>query len=662
MTHRVFLLNPKKLLVVLLVFSLAFLLVQQKAIGQAKAADQNSVVVTYPTPPSAQPSTTYSVTVNNQPIFVAKNKHLSYVHFAFAGQADIKVTVSEDVQTYTLSPQSYNIASSKNGREITFSLTVPRKLIIRKVNDLAEDLVIFADPLEDNPPKLGDPSVVNILDYGVDNTGTKKETSAIQEAIDDIANQPGGGILYFPAGTYKTAGLVIPSHVTIYLAGGALVLGTGDANDYPTGYDVQFLFDSAENSGIIGRGTIDMDGGTLKAGQDHLWCRMCVIIKESRNVLIQGITIRNPACTFIFSASSEYVTVYNVKLLPDLSVVLFDGMDPDSSRHITIENVFNYAYDDNTAVKNAGWYVGQPGNTEDIVVKNSVYLGELASLKLGTETEADYKRNVTFENIDVISTDLAMDIINCDTAIVENIYYRNIRIEEIITSWYRQFLLEVVLIQRNWGPGSPPPTGQIRNIFFQNCSALAHSPKLNHPEYNPIAGYDQDVRVSNVLFDNFHIEGELITSAEQGHINIGNYVDNVTFTSSDTAVVNIKASVFYASEETGEAGVFIVSRSGDLTNPVTVNYTIRGTAQNGTDYQAIPGFVTIPAGESSTTLTIEPIHDGEFEGLETVFVTLESVPHTIDSYMLGPDYHAVVNITENSHIIFLPFVGKSSLP
>jgi hypothetical protein len=50
---------------------------------------------------------------------------------------------------------------------------------------------------------------------------------------------------------------------------------------------------------------------------------------------------------------------------------------------------------------------------------------------------------------------------------------------------------------------------------------------------------------------------------------------------------------------------FTVSRSGDLTAPVTVGYTTcDGTAQAGIDYTAETGTVTFPAGASSATIAI----------------------------------------------------------
>ena len=47
-------------------------------------------------------------------------------------------------------------------------------------------------------------------------------------------------------------------------------------------------------------------------------------------------------------------------------------------------------------------------------------------------------------------------------------------------------------------------------------------------------------------------------------------------------------------------------------------YDIGGTASNGVDYVALPGFVTIPPGERRALITIVPIDDGPPDVNKTV--------------------------------------------
>lgn len=65
-------------------------------------------------------------------------------------------------------------------------------------------------------------------------------------------------------------------------------------------------------------------------------------------------------------------------------------------------------------------------------------------------------------------------------------------------------------------------------------------------------------------------------------------------------------------------------RSGEQAYPLTVTLNRTGTAQNGTDYAAIAGTVTIPAGAVSVDVEVDPVQDALPEGDETVVLTVAS--------------------------------------
>jgi len=68
-------------------------------------------------------------------------------------------------------------------------------------------------------------------------------------------------------------------------------------------------------------------------------------------------------------------------------------------------------------------------------------------------------------------------------------------------------------------------------------------------------------------------------------------------------------------------GLFSFILPAAATSPNTINYTISGTAGNGTDYTSIPASITIPAGQDSAGVYINPFFDGITEGNETVIIT-----------------------------------------
>lgn len=60
----------------------------------------------------------------------------------------------------------------------------------------------------------------------------------------------------------------------------------------------------------------------------------------------------------------------------------------------------------------------------------------------------------------------------------------------------------------------------------------------------------------------------------------------------------------------GAPAIFDVTRDGPTDNPLTVNYSLTGTATNGTDYSTLSGSVTIPAGALDVPIYVYPLDDG----------------------------------------------------
>lgn len=79
-------------------------------------------------------------------------------------------------------------------------------------------------------------------------------------------------------------------------------------------------------------------------------------------------------------------------------------------------------------------------------------------------------------------------------------------------------------------------------------------------------------------------------------------------------------------------GVLYFQRSGDLSLPYTVNFSVSGTATNGVDYNAIGTSVTFAPGIDSVGIFLNPLSDANVEGIETILVILsDTVCSTIFS-------------------------------
>jgi hypothetical protein len=89
--------------------------------------------------------------------------------------------------------------------------------------------------------------------------------------------------------------------------------------------------------------------------------------------------------------------------------------------------------------------------------------------------------------------------------------------------------------------------------------------------------------------------------------------------------------------EPSTPGQFTFSRTGDTTQPLTVNYNITGTASRGLDYQTngaggtaiINGLITFAAGASATNVDIVVIDDSIGEAVETIIFTLVATTNYI---------------------------------
>ncbi len=88
-------------------------------------------------------------------------------------------------------------------------------------------------------------------------------------------------------------------------------------------------------------------------------------------------------------------------------------------------------------------------------------------------------------------------------------------------------------------------------------------------------------------------------------------------------VVQIVASDATAGEfGTNTARFSVVCPNGVVTAPLTVNYSVSGTAAPGTDYATLPGSITIPAGVLATNFFISPLGNNLTTNQVTVTINL----------------------------------------
>ncbi|MBO9155174.1 Calx-beta domain-containing protein [Chitinophaga sp. GCM10012297] len=96
--------------------------------------------------------------------------------------------------------------------------------------------------------------------------------------------------------------------------------------------------------------------------------------------------------------------------------------------------------------------------------------------------------------------------------------------------------------------------------------------------------------------------------------------------------------------------------------PVTVTYTVSGTATAGTDYNTLSGTVTIPAGSKEAVISIAPKDDILLEGTETINIQLTAASSAMPAitWPVAAQNTASVNLYDNDVITVELFTSSAA--
>ena len=292
--------------------------------------------------------------------------------------------------------------------------------------------------------------------------GKSKDTAALQKAIDSCSAQ--GGEVLLAAGTYLSGPLDLKSHVHLRLAKGATLLGSPDVEDYPIRADAPWRrvslihADKAEDIGIVGEGTVDGQGQgwwtrllNREKGTPGEVRPMLIDLTNSKQILIEGVTIQNSPQYNILAVLCDGLTVRNARIVnPGVKAPNTDGIDPVSTSHVLIDHVLIDTGDDNVAIKSGLVERGDPDvPSSDIAIRDCTFLHG-HGLSIGSETAGGVK-NVTVERVTFNGTtqgiriksargrgndmgpftykDITMD--NVGTAIQITMYYTGFKGDEV---------------------------------------------------------------------------------------------------------------------------------------------------------------------------------------------------------------------------------------
>ncbi|OMO57189.1 Glycoside hydrolase, family 28 [Corchorus capsularis] len=219
--------------------------------------------------------------------------------------------------------------------------------------------------------------VMSIKDFGGVGDGKTSNTEAFRKALDYMQrfSDKGGAQLTVPEGRWLTGSFNVTSNFTLFLEKGAVILGSQDPEEWPIveplpsygrgrerlgGRHISLIHgDGLTNVVITGQnGTIDGQGRmwwelwwnrTLQHTRGHL-----LELMNSHNILISNLTFMNSPFWTIHPIYCRNVVIKDMTILAPLNAPNTDGIDPDSSTNVCIEDCYIESGDDLVAVK-SGW-------------------------------------------------------------------------------------------------------------------------------------------------------------------------------------------------------------------------------------------------------------------------------------------------------------------
>jgi polygalacturonase len=352
-----------------------------------------------------------------------------------------------------------------------------------------------------------------ITKYGASEGG--EASAAIAKAIDACA-RAGGGHVVVPKGDYVTGPIRLRSHVDLHIDAGATLRFSQDPSRYPLtltrwegvelmNYSPLIYAADCEDIAITGEGTLDgqadethwwnwkaekdprlqsddrnalfkqNDDGVPVAqrvyGSGHFLRPTFVEPYRCKNILIEGVTIKNAPFWVLHPTLSTNVTIRRVTIIghgPNT-----DGCDPESCRDVLIEDCIFDTGDDCIALKSGRNADGRRINVpvENVIIRGCRMNNGHGGVTVGSEVSGG-ARNIYAEKNRLDSPELERGLrVKTNSArggTVENIFARDIEIGNV-----KLAPIEIDLRYMS-ETGDFPPT--VRNIVVERM----HSEHSQH--------------------------------------------------------------------------------------------------------------------------------------------------------------------------------------
>lgn len=355
------------------------------------------------------------------------------------------------------------------------------------------------------------PPACILLTAGASTAPGGDDTSRIQSAIDAC---PAGRAVRL-SGAFVSGPLKLRSGVSLIIDESAVLQASHNPRLYDRGVNTcgtidklgrgckPFItIDNARASGIYGTGSIDGQGGRVIEGGNESWWQLArraqkedarqnvprlIEITNAQDITLHKITLRNSPNFHVTLNKVDGFTAWGMRIDTPATARNTDGIDPISSRNVTIAYSHIRTGDDNVAIK-----AGNNGATENIsILHNRFYSGH--GMSIGSETNGGVRR--------VLVEDLSMDGATSGLRIksdasrggtVEQISYRNVCLRNVKTP------IDIGTRYENRTEGTLIPL--YTNISFDDVHSVTPGRVL-------VQGYDEQ-RAVQVKLRNVSIAGK----------------------------------------------------------------------------------------------------------------------------------------------------------
>ena len=366
-----------------------------------------------------------------------------------------------------------------------------------------------------------------------------------------LCQKNNGGTIIVPKGVYTLNGPIhFVSNVKLHLEDGAKIRFGSNPKDYPlvlTSWEGTMLYNyspmiyanSVENIAITGNGIIDGEAKNtwikwkpLEAkdkflsremnhnntpvkerifGDGHYLRPQLIQFFNSKNILVENVTIEDSPFWCVHLLKSKSITIRGVKYNAHNNNN--DGIDPEYSSDILIENVLFDNADDNVAIKAGRDHEGRSNSdtpSENIVIRNCEFKG-LHAIVIGSEMSAGV-RNVYVENSKFrgyLKRGIFIKTNSDRGGYVKDIYFNNLAFGKVE---------DCLFITANYhGEGSGLFPSKVSDVSFSNISCVEATNTGIVIEGFP------DKKVANIKLDNINIQsaknGTTVTNSENVTIN-----------------------------------------------------------------------------------------------------------------------------------------------